>query len=241
MEEIMFRWFVRFSIAAFLGALLVWLWNRYNQDLLEDDFDEEEIPLEFDVPADGTPALEPGNTLSVQGSGDGTHAAAAPPVSSTVVPAPEEPAAGTIRGSMATEDGTTTTAEPAAEETTGETATTATETPAAQATDVAADSTVETMPAEATDVEAEGDDDQELLLDSPAPTPAGAGDNVIAIKGIGPKYAEKLAEMGITTFGALIATPIDTLAITFPRVSEEELHNWLEQARELADQSTETA
>ena len=79
------------------------------------------------------------------------------------------------------------------------------------------------------------------MLDSPAPTPAGAGDNVIIIKGIGPKYSEKLAEMGITTFGALLGTPMDTLAIAFPRVSEEELQSWLEQARELADHSGETA
>jgi hypothetical protein len=34
---------------------------------------------------------------------------------------------------------------------------------------------------------------------------------------------------------------MDTLMITFPRVSEAELQNWLEQARELADQSGETA
>ena len=39
--------------------------------------------------------------------------------------------------------------------------------------------------------------------------------------------------MGITTFSALIATPVDTLLAHFPRVSEKEIENWIEQAREL--------
>ena len=47
----MFRWLVRFSAAALVGALLIWFWNRYNQDLLEEEL-EEEIPFEFDVAAE---------------------------------------------------------------------------------------------------------------------------------------------------------------------------------------------
>jgi predicted flap endonuclease-1-like 5' DNA nuclease len=185
----MLRWLIRLSGAAFISALLIWLWNRFNQDLLEEAL-EEEVPLEFDVP-DTAPSAPPPAT-----GDDGTHNGAhtSTPVLNTGEAAPPT-------GSSAT---------------------------AGSVTDDAA-------PEDAAPPE------PEPVLDSPAPTPPGAGDNVIAIKGIGPKYGAKLAEMGITTFGALLATPMDTLMITFPRVSEAELQNWLEQARELADQSGETA
>jgi predicted flap endonuclease-1-like 5' DNA nuclease len=66
--------------------------------------------------------------------------------------------------------------------------------------------------------------------------PPGAGDNLIVIKGIGTVYSARLAEMGITTYGALIATPIDTLATAFPRVPESEIEDWIAQARQLAEQ-----
>lgn len=178
----MIRWLVRFSTATLIGALLVWFWNRYNQDLLEDELDEE-IPFEFDVAAEDMPLSAPEQALP----------AGATPDDTAVAPTALAPAAA------------------AAEETVA-TATAGTEESAAA-----------------------------TLLDSPAPTPAGAGDNVIAIKGIGPKYGAKLAEMGITTFGALLGTPLDTLELAFPRVSAEELENWLEQARELAASSEEPA
>jgi predicted flap endonuclease-1-like 5' DNA nuclease len=212
MEEIMFRWFVRFSVAASLGALLVWLWNRYNEDLLEEDLDEE-IPLEFDV-ADDAPTLVAGTTFNNRDGGNGTPAAATASASGSVAAETEErpapaPTAVVDSASADATDRNAASAAPAALETA--------EKPTESATE------------------------PEPVLDSPAPTPAGAGDNVIIIKGIGPKYSEKLAEMGITTFGALLGTPMDTLAIAFPRVSEEELQSWLEQARELADHSGETA
>jgi predicted flap endonuclease-1-like 5' DNA nuclease len=191
----MFRWLIRFSAATLIGSLLIWLWNRYNQDLLEEEL-EEEVPLEFDVPAqeEETPGAPP---ASAGGANDGAHATT--PVLDTggVAPATSSATPGT----------------PPAD--------------AAAPPKPAADDEIVTEP--------------EPVLDSPAPTPPGAGDNVIAIKGIGPKYGAKLAEMGITTFGALLGTPMDTLMITFPRVSEAELQNWLEQARELAEQSGETA
>lgn len=74
--------------------------------------------------------------------------------------------------------------------------------------------------------------EREATLEAPPP---GAGDNLEVIKGIGPKYAAQLAEMGITTFGALINTPMDELVIAFPRVSEGELQSWIDQAHELAE------
>jgi predicted flap endonuclease-1-like 5' DNA nuclease len=196
----MLRWLIRFSAAALIGALLVWLWNRYNEDLLEEDL-EEEIPLEFDVAAEDGPVA-----ALVSDSTDGTAAADAP------------------AGVAAEDNGGPSNAV--------ETATAAAET--AETTDTTTGT--ETASTE-TDTAAEDSESNETtMLDSPAPTPEGAGDNVIAIKGIGPKYGAKLAEMGITTFGALLATPMADLEMAFPRVSTEELQNWLEQARELAAQ-----
>jgi predicted flap endonuclease-1-like 5' DNA nuclease len=74
--------------------------------------------------------------------------------------------------------------------------------------------------------------EREAELEAPPP---GAGDNLEVIKGIGPRYAAQLAEMGITTFGALINTPLDELTVAFPRVTAEELRDWIEQARELSE------
>jgi predicted flap endonuclease-1-like 5' DNA nuclease len=197
----MLRWLIRLSGAAFISALLIWLWNRFNQDLLEEE-PEEEVPLEFDVP-DTAPSAPPPSS-SAGGAHNGTHAST--PVLDTGEAAPA----------------------------------TGSSSPAGSVTDAAAPPDA-AAPEDAGTTEDANATEPEPVLDSPAPTPPGAGDNVIAIKGIGPKYGAKLAEMGITTFGALLATPMDTLMITFPRVSEAELHNWLEQARELAEQSGETA
>jgi predicted flap endonuclease-1-like 5' DNA nuclease len=235
----MFRRLVSFSAAAFLGALLVWLWNRYNEDLLEEDLEEEEIPLEFDVAAEDGPTLEPVN-IPTDGATDAgvpaTTAAAdetgaeSSATDETNTPAVEEVPA---ESDASTEDGTPDDA--------------ARETDTATAASAEADATEDTSPVEATTSAETGgtaedeESDEDLMLDSAAPTPEGAGDNVIAIKVIGPKYGAKLAEMGITTFGALIATPMTDLEVAFPRVSTEELQNWLEQARELAAQDTETA
>ncbi len=247
----MFRWFVRFATAALVGALVVWFWNRSNEDLLEEEL-EEEIPLEFEVTAQDV--LAPGSLDGNGAAPDSIPAVvSAPEMAPTEPVAPEEPPADV----------------PGAEATTPESATASTETvadasakgdaPEEAPTDAAADApatddapaeasiaAVEDAPAEPealedADATAETAEKQEILLDSDAPTPEGTGDNVMAIRGIGPKYAEKLAEMGITTFGALLGTPIDTLAVAFPRVTDAELQSWMEQALELVTQPDEPA
>ena len=125
----MLRWLVRLSIGALLGALVIWAWNRYNQDLADEELLDAEIPFEFDVAEDG--------------AGDGAS----------------EPGRG----------------------------------------------------------------------------PAAQGDDLTRIKGIGPVYNTRLAEMGITTYGALLAAPDDQLLTAFPRMSAAELAVWREQARALND------
>jgi predicted flap endonuclease-1-like 5' DNA nuclease len=218
----MFRWLIRFSVAALIGALLVWLWNRYNQDLLEEEL-EDEIPLEFDVPAQAEALPGPAPSASADTSAAGKSAPA------TSAGANDGHADSAVEGPPAMPA-------TAPASITPEGAAASADTAAAKA---GAGSSAPNLAA--AEAEEEGSAENPApVLDSPAPTPAGAGDNVIVIKGIGPKYGAKLAEMGITTFGALLATPLDTLALAFPRVSEAELQNWLEQARELATQSNET-
>ncbi len=226
----MFRWFVRFAATALVGALLVWFWNRHNEDLLEEEF-EDEIPLEFEVSAQDV--MAPG-TLDGNGAIDDPIAVA----ESAPVLAPAEPVAETAPAEEPRAAATESTPTAAA----------ATEAPAADAvsteapTASVAEASVASNTPEAADTAADDSaDEQELLLDSNAPTPAGAGDNVMMIKGIGPKYAEKLTEMGITTFGALLDTPIGTLAVAFPRVTDAELQSWMEQALELVTQPSEPA
>ena len=81
--------------------------------------------------------------------------------------------------------------------------------------------------------EAEGDEASAPGED----TPPGAGDNLVLIHGIGSAYGAKLAEMGITTYGALINTSVDHLADAFPRVGRAELENWQLQAMQLQDEA----
>lgn len=62
------------------------------------------------------------------------------------------------------------------------------------------------------------------------PDPEPGGDDLTAIKGIGPKYAEQLSALGITTISALAAAdPADLAAQFDPRAAVEE---WIDQARE---------
>ena len=221
----MFRWLIRFTGAALIGALLVWLWNRYNQDLLEEEL-EDEIPLEFDVPAQAEPSsstASASSTNAATGAGSaGTPAASISLDGDNATAAADTPPPATSPSASASTSGGTTAAAKSDE--------------SAATDDVSASQAAGDASADEA-----GAENPAPVLDSPAPTPAGAGDNVIIIKGIGPKYGAKLAEMGITTFGALLATPLDTLALAFPRVPDGELQNWLEQARELAGQSDETA
>ena len=73
--------------------------------------------------------------------------------------------------------------------------------------------------------------------DVPAPPPAGgeakpapAGDDLTEIKGIGPKYAQKLNELGIASFEALAEADHETLANQFePRA---QVADWIAQAQE---------
>lgn len=46
----MMRWLIRLAVGSAVVALLVYLWSRLNQDTDDEDLDDE-IPIEFDVPA----------------------------------------------------------------------------------------------------------------------------------------------------------------------------------------------
>lgn len=63
------------------------------------------------------------------------------------------------------------------------------------------------------------------------PTPeAGSGDDLTAIKGIGPVYAERLAEAGVTTFTGLARADAVELAGRL-EVDEDKTASWIDQAR----------
>lgn len=66
--------------------------------------------------------------------------------------------------------------------------------------------------------------------------PAGEGDDLVAIKGIGPVAAGQLKEQGITTFAQLAALTdgdIETIDANMP-FSAEQIRDWREQAKALA-------
>ncbi len=64
------------------------------------------------------------------------------------------------------------------------------------------------------------------------PEPAAGRDDLTDIKGIGPKYAEQLADLGINSFAALAATdPVDLSRRLGPRAGVED---WIAQAKDRA-------
>ena len=68
------------------------------------------------------------------------------------------------------------------------------------------------------------------------PTPAsdaGAGDDLEAVKGIGPVYAARLAEHGISTFARLAAADAADLSDRLD-VRVERIADWIDQAQALA-------
>ncbi len=72
----------------------------------------------------------------------------------------------------------------------------------------------------------------------PAPSPNGpaalaAGDDLTAVNGIGPVYAKRLADAGVTTFRQLAGSDADELAAR-TELSRERLADWIGKAGELA-------
>ena len=242
----MLRWLIRLAVGALIIALLVWVWSRFNEDLEEEEF-EEEIPLEFEVSAgDGADSA----THEMRASSDPTVADlsfTAPPDGTTQVDMDAPPGQVAAGDTIGTGNG------PATEENAAADALAATESaaengisertlgnaPALTATVTATggeedDTTVPPREGPRSQGTQEGYNPTEREAELEAPPP-GAGDNMELIRGIGPKYAAQLAEMSITTFGALINTPVDELVVSFPRVTEEELRSWIDQARELVE------
>jgi large subunit ribosomal protein L21 len=61
------------------------------------------------------------------------------------------------------------------------------------------------------------------------PTPEAAGDDLKEIKGVGPKYSQQLADLGITSFASLAAANPETLAAAFD--ARAEVEDWIAQAK----------
>ena len=66
--------------------------------------------------------------------------------------------------------------------------------------------------------------------------PAGEGDDLVVIKGIGPVAAGQLKEQGITTFAQLASLTDDDVATIDANMpfSADQIRDWREQAKELA-------
>ncbi len=66
--------------------------------------------------------------------------------------------------------------------------------------------------------------------------PAGEGDDLVVIKGIGPVAASQLKEQGITTFAQLASLTDDDVAKIDANMpfSTDQIRDWREQAKELA-------
>lgn len=69
-------------------------------------------------------------------------------------------------------------------------------------------------------------------LDRPAANDAASSDDLTAIKGIGPVFAERLHKEGITSFGDLVGADAAAVA-THIDVSEAQVADWIRQARSL--------
>ena len=77
--------------------------------------------------------------------------------------------------------------------------------------------------------------DGKPFVTTPEPEFSQYGDDLTAIKGIGPSRAEELAVMGVTTYMVLAAEDAEALAEGLG-VSEETAVSWIEAARELTGQ-----
>jgi large subunit ribosomal protein L21 len=95
-------------------------------------------------------------------------------------------------------------------------------------------------PAEvANDADAKVSKTAEAAASTAAPlftAPAGEGDDLVVIKGIGPVAAGQLKEQGITTFAQLAALSDEDIARIDANMpfSTDQIKDWQEQARELA-------
>lgn len=67
---------------------------------------------------------------------------------------------------------------------------------------------------------------------SPKPAPAAKDDDLTEIKGIGPTFARRLAEAGITTFAAVAAASPDHLREVTKATAIANPDEWVAQARE---------
>jgi len=88
------RWMVRLLLLGGSAALLAYLWSRFNQDIDEDEL-EDEIPIEFDVPAgDAYPAPDAflASETAGQDTGEGPGENRAAPATDIEAPAAEVPA-----------------------------------------------------------------------------------------------------------------------------------------------------
>ena len=74
------------------------------------------------------------------------------------------------------------------------------------------------------------------LAEKPQAVPTGAGtavDDLTEVNGIGPVYAKKLSELGVTSFGALAAADAADLAAR-SEIARDRIADWINKAAELA-------
>jgi predicted flap endonuclease-1-like 5' DNA nuclease len=260
----MMRWLLRLSVGALLAALLFWLWNRFNQDLVEEEELDDEIPFEFDVPLEAEDSGLALRSTAPMGSDDANGLATSvgtlttmPAEAATDGAAQEPPSDGpsaAITDATLSADGSLPTV--SANGDGGHvTAVLDTDSQTSMPAEAAAVAPVEDAPADDSTLADDGEepevaktppskgsqegwDPHEQDAKTGDAPPPGAGDNLIVIKGIGKATSTRLGEMGITTYGALIATPVDLLIDAFPRVSAAEIESWITQARELSGQES---
>ncbi|MBZ0164572.1 MAG: hypothetical protein K8H74_17900 [Notoacmeibacter sp.] len=82
-------------------------------------------------------------------------------------------------------------------------------------------------------------DGEDKSFETPAsPAPQDEGDDLTAIKGIGPATAARLAEAGITSFAALSAFEFADPRFASLGVKAHDLKRWIDQAKTLADRGS---